>query len=264
MTTVQLETTGSVAVLTMSNPPANLFTFELMRDLLQGVHSAEAAGARAMLLRSDGELFSGGANVAMFHGTAPAAARTMLTEGFELIHAIEVAPFPVIAEVHGLCLAAGLEIALACDLIIAAENAVFGQVEAAIGAATFLGGVYRIAQRAGTHRAFEITFSGDHFDAATFEHWNIINRVVPTDELHSQALQWARKLAAGPTAAHTVTKRLVHHATDYGVRRTDDYLLDTATPLFATDDMQRAVGQLLTQGAREFMAGRDELIFEGR
>ena len=264
MATVKVETTDNVAVGTRSNPPANLFTVELMRELLEAVCSAEATGARAMVLRSDGGLFSGGANVALFQGTAPVDARAMLAEGFELIHAIESAPFPVIAEVHGLCLAAGLEIALACDLIIAADSAVFAQVEATIGAATFLGGVYRIAQRAGTHRAFEITFSGDLFDAATFERWNIINRVVPADELHDKALAWARMLAAGPTAAHTVTKKLVHHATDHGVRDTDDYLLDEATPLFATDDMQRAVSELLTQGVRKFMTSRHEFVFEGR
>jgi hypothetical protein len=66
----------------------------------------------------------------------------------------------------------------------------------------------------------------------------------------------ARRLAAGPTAAHAVTKRLVHHATDHGVRETDGYLLDAATPLFATRDMQHAVDLLLTHGAREFMASR--------
>jgi enoyl-CoA hydratase/carnithine racemase len=118
-------------------------------------------------------------------------------------------------------------------------------------------------QRAGTARAFEITFSGEYFDAATFERWNIVNRVVPAGELDARALQWARRLAAGPTAAHAVTKRLVHHATDQGVRETDRYLLDAATPLFATRDLQHAVNLLLAQGAREFMARHDEVVFEG-
>jgi enoyl-CoA hydratase/carnithine racemase len=187
----------------------------------------------------------------------------MFAEGFELIEAIEDAPFPVIAAVQGLCLAAGLEIALACDLIVAAEGTQFAQVEAKIGATTFLGGAYRIAQRAGTARAFEITFSGEYFDAATFERWNIVNRVVPAGELDARALQWARRLAAGPTAAHAVTKTLVHHATDQGVRETDRYLLNAATPLFATRDLQHAVNLLLAQGAREFMARHDEVVFEG-
>ena len=263
MTSVKVETTDDVAVVTMANPPANLFSRELMAGLREVFRGAELDGARAMVLRSDGALFSGGADVEMFKGTSPAEARSMFAEGFELIEAIEEAPFPVIAAVQGLCLAAGLEIALACDLIVAAEGTQFAQVEAKIGAATFLGGAYRLAQRAGTARAFEITFSGEYFDAATFERWNIVNRVVPASELDARALQWARRLAAGPTAAHAVTKRLIHHATDHGVRETDRYLLDAATPLFATRDLQHAVNLLLTQGAREFMARHDEVVFEG-
>jgi enoyl-CoA hydratase/carnithine racemase len=265
VTSVKVEATDNVAVVTMANPPANLFSSELARALLDAVRRARSDGVRAMVLRSDGPLFSGGADVEMFKGTSPEAARTMLAEAFRLIEAIEEAPFPVIAAVHGLCLAAGLEIALACDLVIAAAGTQFAQVEAKIGAATFLGGVYRIAERAGTARALEITFSGDFFDAATFERWNIVNRVVPAGDLDAEALQWARRLAAGPTAAHAVTKRLVHHATDHGVRQADRYLLDEATPLFATRDMQHAVDLLLTHGAREFMANHDRLMsFDGR
>ncbi|MBV8927724.1 MAG: enoyl-CoA hydratase/isomerase family protein [Mycobacteriaceae bacterium] len=264
MTTVKLETSDDVAVVTMANPPANLFDGELMAGLLDVVHSATSEGVRAMVLRSDGPLFSGGADVSMFKETSQAQARAMFDQAFGLIQAIEEAPFPVIAAVHGLCLAAGLELALACDLIVAAEGTQFGQVEAKIGATTFLGGAYRIAQRAGTARAFEVTFGGDLFDAATFERWNIVNRVVPADELDAHASRWARQLAAGPTAAHAVTKRLVHHATDHGVRHTDRYLLDAATPLFATRDMQHAVDLLLTQGAAQFMARHHEVVFEGR
>jgi enoyl-CoA hydratase/carnithine racemase len=264
MTAVKVETTDNIATVTMSSPPANLFDRNLMTGLLTAVRRAQADGVRALLLRSDGAVFSGGADVAMFKGTAPQQARAMFVEGFGLIEAIEQAPFPVIAAVHGMCLAAGLEIALACDLIIAAEGTQFGQVEAKIGATTFLGGVYRIAQRAGTARAFEITFGGNMFDAATFERWNIINRVVPADQLDAEATQWARRLAAGPTAAHAVTKKLVHHASDRGVRATDRYLLDAATPLFATNDMQHAVDLLLRQGARKFMARHHEVVFEGR
>ena len=208
MTSVKVETTDDVAVVTMANPPANLFNRELMAGLREVFRGAKLDGARAMVLRSDGALFCGGADVEMFKGTSPAEARSMFAEGFELIEAIEEAPFPVIAAVQGLCLAAGLE-------------------------------------------------------AATFERWNIVNRVVPAGELDARALQWARRLAAGPTPAHAVTKRLVHHATDQGVRETDRYLLDAATPLFASRDLQHAVNLLLAQGAREFMARHDEVVFEG-
>jgi enoyl-CoA hydratase/carnithine racemase len=256
---VKVDTADHVAVVTMANPPANLFTGELAARTLEAIRTAESDGVRAMVLRSEGPTFSGGVDVKMFRGTSPAQARIML------VSAIERASYPVIAAVHGLCLAAGLEIALACDLIVAAEGTQFAQVEAKIGAATFLGGVYRVAERAGTARALEFTFGGDFFDAAVFERWNIINRVVPADVLEDEALRWARKLALGPTAAHAVTKKLVSRAADHGVHDADRYLLEAATPLFATNDMQHAVELLLTTGARKFMANHDQLIsFRGR
>ena len=96
-----------------------------------------------------------------------------------------------------MCFAAGLELALACGLIIAAEGATFAQVEAKIGAATFLGGVYRLAERCGSARAREIVFGADTYDAATFERWNIINRVIPDGDLREAALAWAQQLAKG-------------------------------------------------------------------
>lgn len=263
MATVKVESTDGVAVVTMANPPANLFNRELTVALLDALSAAQSDNVRALVLRSDGPLFCGGVDVELFRGASPEDAREFLTEAFELIAAIEDAPFPVIAAVHGLCLAAGLELALACDLIIAAEGTQFAQVEAKIGAATFLGGVYRIARRAGCARANEITFGGDYFDAATFERWNIVNRVVPAQDLDTTAVQWAIKLALGPTAAHAVTKKLVQHSADHGVRDTDRYLLDVATPLFATRDLQHAVNLLLTQGARQFLANHHDVVFEG-
>ncbi len=188
----------------------------------------------------------------------------MFAEGFQLVDALEDAPFPVIAAVHGVCFAAGLELALACDLIIAAEGAKFAQVEAKIGAATFLGGVYRLAERCGPARAKEIVFGAETYDAATFERWNIVNRVVPDQDMRDAALAWARQLAKGPTLAHAVTKRLVRHAVDYGSRQADRYILDAASPLLESRDMRYAVDLLLTHGARKFSQNHAEVVFEGR
>jgi len=263
MIETKYDKTGDVAVVTMANPPANTFTMELGAGLEGAVRRAISEQARALVLQADGSLFCGG-DVHIFAGTTAGQAREMFAEGFRLVQAMEDAPFPVIAAVHGMCFAAGLELALACDLIIAAEGATFAQVEAKIGAATFLGGVYRLAERCGPARAREIVFGAETYDAATFERWDVINRVVPDDDLRQAAMAWAQQLAKGPTAAHAVTKRLVRHALDHGSRQTDGYLLDAATPLLESRDMQHAVGLLLTQGARKFIQNHAEVMFEGR
>src|SRR5690625_4687247 len=116
---------GEVAVVTMANPPANTYTAELGDGLRAAVQKAVDEGVRAMVLQAEGPLFSGGADVSLFKDRSAADARALFAEGFELVAALEDAPFPVIAAVHGACLAAGLELALACDLIVAAEGAEF-------------------------------------------------------------------------------------------------------------------------------------------
>jgi len=264
MIETRYEKTGDVAVITMANPPANTFTTELGAGLEGAVRRAVSGQARALVLQADGPLFCGGADVHIFAGTTAGQARDMFAAGFQLINSLEDAPFPVIAAVHGMCFAAGLELALACDLIIAAEGAQFAQVEAKIGAATFLGGVYRLAERCGPARAKEIVFGAETYDAASFERWNIINRVVPDGNLREAALAWAQQLAKGPTRAHAVTKRLLRHALDHGSRPADQYLLDVAPDLLESRDMRYAVDLLLTQGARKFIQNHAEVVFEGR
>ena len=107
-------------------------------------------------------------------------------------------------------------------------------------------------------------FGAETYDAATFERWNIVNRVVPGGDLREAALAWARQLAKGPTLAHAVTKQVLRHALEQGSRRADRYLLDVAPPLLESRDMQYAVGLLLTQGARKFIQNHAEVVFEGR
>lgn len=206
MTESTYESTDDVAVLTLSNPPANLFTLKVGEDIRSGVERAKAERARAMVIQADGAVFSGGADVSLFKDRSLEESRDLMIGFMPILTALEDAPFPVIAAVHGLCFAAGLELSLACDLIIAAEGTQFAQVEALIGATTFGGGVYRLSERCGPARAREITFGADSYSAEQFERWNIINRVVPGDQLRGSALEWAQNLAKGPTAAHAATK----------------------------------------------------------
>lgn len=181
-----------------------------------------------------------------------------------MIWTIEDAPFPVIAAVNGLCFAAGLEIALACDFIYAADDAVFSQVEAMIGVTTFLGGAYRLAERCGPGIAREIVYTAGLYSAEQFAQWNIVNRVVPASDLHEEAIAVATTIARGPALAHTLTKRMIRHALTNDSRSADGFVLDEATSLFETRDMQNAVGYLLEHGSRRFRSHHREITFEGR
>jgi len=263
MTESTYQANADVAVLTLANPPANLFTLEVGKDIQSGIERARDERARAMVIQADGAVFSGGADVSLFKDRSLEEAGELMVGFMPVLAAVEDAPFPVIAAVHGICFAAGLEIALACDLIIAAEGTQFAQVEALIGATTFGGGVYRLSERCGPARAREITFDADSYSAATFERWNIINRVVPSDQLRDSALAWAQSLAKGPTAAHAATKRLLRHALAHGTRSADGYMSEVVPPLFVGHDLPIAVDYLLTHGVQKFRENHEEIVFTG-
>jgi enoyl-CoA hydratase/carnithine racemase len=264
MSQVSLEFVDDVAVVTTINPPAELFDHGQIAGLLDALHKATENNVRAMVIKSDSPFFSGGADVKLFLDKDRAAAREFLSEAMEVIWAIEDAPFPVVAAVNGLCYAAGLEIALACDFIYAADDAVFSQVEAMIGVTTFLGGAYRLAERCGPGRAREIVYTADLYSAEQFAQWNIVNRVVPLSDLHAEALDVARKIARGPAVAHALTKRMVRHALTHDSRSADVFVLDEATTVFETRDMKNAIGYLLEHGSRRFRSHHHEIDFEGR
>ena len=174
-----------------------------------------------------------------------------------ITHRLEELPFPTMACVHGLCLTAGLELALACDMIWASESARFGLVETVVGLTPLMGGTQRIAERAGPARARELVMSGDLFDAATLVGWNVVSRVLPDDQLEAAAREFAVRLAAGPTLAHSATKRIVRAYLEKGVRGADEATAGIGAPLFETEDLRRAVETFLAEGP-------GNATFEGR
>jgi enoyl-CoA hydratase/carnithine racemase len=258
---VRFESSDFVGIISLANPPINLFSEELIEDLRTAVNQARQLPLRALLVRADGRVFSGGADVSIFKGRTATEARARFTSHLRTIADIEELPFPTVAAVQGLCIAAGLELALSCDLILAAASARFAQAEASIGTATLLGGVQRLAERAGPARAREIIYSADQYDAATFERWNIVNRVVPDESFESEARSFVKRLASGATLAYSVGKRIVRAYLDAGTRTADRVVDDIAPPLFETEDMRAGVDALLEHGPREF---RGKVVFNGR
>jgi enoyl-CoA hydratase/carnithine racemase len=261
MSKVRFETSGAIGLLTLANPPLNLFDEDLITDLRAAVNQAGQLPLRVLLVRAEGKHFSGGADVAIFKGRSAAAARQRFTSHLRTIADLEELPFPTIAVVQGACMAAGLELALACDLIWAGSSARFGQVEASIGTTTLLGGVQRLAERVGPGRAREIVYTADQYDTATFERWNIVNRVVPDEKLESEAMALAERLAKGATLALTATKKIVRAYLDGGIRNADAKVAEIAPALFESEDMRAAVQSLLEHGPRGF---QDKVTFQGR
>lgn len=261
MTKIRFETSGALGLLTLANPPLNLFDEELIADLRAAVNQAMQLPLRGLMVRAEGKHFSGGADVRIFRGRTVDEARQRFTSHLRTISDLEELPFPTIAAVQGACMAAGLELALACDLIWAASSARFGQVEASIGTTTLLGGVQRLAERAGPSRARELIYTADQYDAATFERWNIVNRVVPDEKLESEAMAFAERLVGGATLAFAAGKKIVRAYLDGGIRKADAVVDEIGPALFDSADMRAGVQGLLEYGPQGF---HDKVVFKGR
>jgi enoyl-CoA hydratase/carnithine racemase len=239
---------GDVGEIVFADPPLNLFGLELSRDLASAAADARDSAARAILVRAEGDNFSAGANVEMFIGRNEAAARELIEEFMPAIRRFAEIEVPTVAAVQGLCLAAGLEVALSCDVIWAAEGAQLGLVEGVIGATPFGGGTQRLVARAGAGRAAEAVLSARIYPAETMLAWGVVNRIVPAGELVEKARSFARQLAAGPTLAHAATKRMIRLTVEEGVDAADAALPDAGAKVMASDDLQNGARTLLEKG----------------
>ncbi len=248
MPDVTFKLEGDVGEIVFADPPLNLFGLELARALTAAAEEARDSGARAILLRAEGEHFSAGANVEMFLDRDEAAARALLEEFMSAIRRFAEIQAPTVAAVQGLCLAAGLEVALSCDLIWAADDAQLGLVEAVIGATPFGGGTQRLVARAGAGRAAEAVLTGRPYPAQTMLEWGVVNRVVPAEDLQAKTREFARRLAAGPTRAHAATKQMIRLAVDSGVEAADARLPEVGAPVMASEDLQSGARTLMEKG----------------
>jgi enoyl-CoA hydratase/carnithine racemase len=255
--TVRYDRDGDVALIVLDHPPLNLFDGDVNNDLIAALEEAEGDMPRALLVRAEGKVFTGGVDVHVFDDRTPQQAAALFRDLVKITHKLEDMPWPTIASVHGLCLTAGFELALACDMIWASESAQFGLIEIVVGLTPAMGGTQRVAERAGPARARELVMSGGLYDAARMERWNVINRVLPDEELAEKSLKFAHRLAAGPTRANAATKRMVRAYLEEGVRGADARIGELAAELFATEDLQNAVDSFLEHGP-------GKATFEGR
>jgi enoyl-CoA hydratase/carnithine racemase len=258
MSPVAVERGGGLAEVVLDDPPLNLFDAAMITSLEKAVAGLAADPPRAVLIRARGEVVSGGVNVSEFHGLSAAGGRELWTRLMDgIIDPIESLPCPVVFSSHGLTLTAAFELALGCDLILASESARFGLVEVVVGLTPSMGGPQRLAERAGSGRARQLVMTGDLFDAATLERWNVVNAVYRDEELEERSRRLAERLAKGPTLAHAMTKRIVRAWADEGMEAADRITREEAADLLESEDLQRAVETFLSEGP-------GNATFEGR
>ncbi|EFQ84587.1 enoyl-CoA hydratase/isomerase family protein [Aeromicrobium marinum DSM 15272] len=246
---VTVERQGDVAVLIFAAPPVNLYSLELHEQFDVALDAVEADLPRALVIRAEGRVVSGGVDVSQFHArTTKADTLALYDRMLELPERIAPLPIPTIFAAHALTLTWALEVALACDLVVAAPRAKFGLVERVIGLTPTMGGTQRLAARAGVGRAKEVVLTGDLFDAATFERWNVVNRVIDDEDFDGAVLSLAAHLAAGPTRAFDAAKQILRHYEAGGVPEAIARTTAIASDLFDTEDLQHGMASFLADG----------------
>jgi enoyl-CoA hydratase/carnithine racemase len=251
-----------VATLTLNNPPQNRIDEQMADELADATAAIAGSGARAVLLRAEGPDFSFGGDITPWPDADVRELRSLFERYMSVFNAFERLPLPVIAAVQGLCFGGGFELALRADVIVAAESARFGHPEQTIAIVTLLGGIYRVAERAGRSRAAEWALTSEQVPAAVMAAAGVVNRVVPDEALVPEATAFARRLAQGPTRAYAAHKTLLRAWAVGGVAAADEVMFDIAMPLFETEDAKTG----LPSAVNALRAGRSRpaLEFEGR
>ncbi|MFE3193385.1 enoyl-CoA hydratase/isomerase family protein [Nocardia sp. NPDC059240] len=238
---------ADMAILTIAHGPLNLFDKALLDALAVDLAELSANPPRALLVRADGKLVSGGVDVHVFDGLSEQeGAQLWQTLFAQIIHPLEALPCPVIFAAHSLTLTAAFEMALACDIILAAPKAKFGLVETVVGLTPSMGGPQRLAERAGSGRAREFVMTGDTYPAATMAEWGVVNAIHEDVDTAARAL--LARLADGPTRAHAATKAIIEAWRSGGVAHADSVTPEVSGQLFGTEDLKNAVASFLEVG----------------
>jgi enoyl-CoA hydratase/carnithine racemase len=246
---VTSEQRGAVPILTMAYRPHNLLGPKLTGAIAREVKLAVETGSRAIVLRSGLRHFCAGADVGLFAERITNAGRSEAKlSGIEFLRLLELLPVPIVASIHGVCLGGGLELALACDYIIAASSSKLGSVEAALGLHPLMGGIQRQVQRIGAARAKEMSMLARRYDAATLERWGLINLVVADESLEQATLSVAQELALGPTIAHAATKQLAYLAANEGVLAADLAMAKIQESIWASEDLKTGLASFKQNG----------------
>ncbi|MQA60446.1 MAG: enoyl-CoA hydratase/isomerase family protein [Actinophytocola sp.] len=213
--TVGVDIDGGVAVITLSRPDRlNAVVPALVDDLLAAFDIVQSAGGevRAVVLTGAGRAFCAGHDLK--EQSAPGDTRLRLERIQDVTRRIRSAPQPVIAAVHGYAIGAGAEFALGCDLVLAADDAVFAFPEAGLGLSVTGGASRLLPLLVGPVRAKELLLLGERIGALRAREIGLVNAVFPAAGLLDAALGWANDIAAKPGYAVTLAKRAVDSGID--------------------------------------------------
>jgi enoyl-CoA hydratase len=236
-----------VVTLRLNNPPMNALSRAVLAALRDAAHTVTAdASVKAVVVAGGEKAFAAGADISEFGG--PDEARAIGQSFREAFDAVAAIPRPVIAAVRGYALGGGCELACACDLRVAGENARFGQPEILLGIIPGAGGTQRLTRLVGPARAKELIFSGRQVRAEEALASGLVDRVVAPAEVEHAALHWAAELGKGAVVAMGLAKRVIDAGIGVPLDHGLDLELAAFIDVFDTEDARTGVQSFLENG----------------
>ncbi len=249
---VRVERRGGVVRCVLDRPPLNLLEPSVIASLRATFDTLAAdPTVRVAVVTGAGRAFTAGMDVRVLRGLDPAAATALITALHDAIDAVHRAPFPVIAAIHGACLGAGFELALACDLRVAAEGAIFGLPEVKVGVPSVIQAAL-LPPMIGPGRAAEMLLTGDTVDAATALGWGLVNRVVPAADLPAAVEAAAGAIVAAAPGAVRLQKELIIRWRETDLRAAVRAGIAAFGRAYATDEPREGATAFLEKRAPRF------------
>jgi len=244
---LELPETG-IYLLTVNRPKAlNALNAATLDEIATAVMTvAGDAAARVLLVTGAGDkAFVAGADIAGMQNMSLEQAREFSENGTRVMHSLEALPVPVIALVNGYALGGGCELALACDWILAADNALFGQPEVNLGISPGFGGTQRLPRRVGPARALELLTTARQVKAQEAVAIGLANHVYPASELRAKGIEMARMISAKGSIAVRLVKRAVQNGLNLDLFAACALETDLFVRTFATRDRKEGVSAFL-------------------
>jgi enoyl-CoA hydratase/carnithine racemase len=262
MPVIYFERKDSLGHIVLANPPKNLIESNFSSALKQAVHEASESDIRALLVRAEGPNFSQGGDVLDFLEKDSNQFRTFIGECNQSYRAIEALQIPTVCAVRGAAYGGAFELALACDFIVAAEDAVFHCIEASVGSAPLAGGVQRLAERIGRSRAARYAMLSEPMSGVVAGQLGVAIFVTPADDVETTALKFAQDLSMGPTRSYAAIRALLKAWSGGGVPLADAMILDVTMGLHSSEDARRG----RTARAEAIKKGLEppKIVFSGR
>lgn len=249
-----LEKDENVAVIKINRPEKlNALNKEVILELAAAVEEMEKDDdIRAVIITGAGETFVAGADIAWMKSAASSEMEEFVKLGKNVFDKIEKMGKPVIAAVNGPAFGGGCELALACDIRIASEKAKLGQLEVNVGIMPGWGGTQRLPRLVGLGKAKEICLTGDVVDAKEAERIGLINRVVRSEELVSEAKKLAERLASKPPVALSCIKAALNFTSEASQRAGMEYETKLFSTVSSTEDRYEGLSAFLEKRKPRF------------